>query len=115
MRKLLQQTRVMPRLARAVAAQGRGADAQKTVMATPLDCYECVLTRGDVAALRRDWRDAGAWYAQAVRLGPSLPFGYTSWGQMLLQKGDLDGAIAQFERAHQRGPAYADPLELWGE
>jgi Flp pilus assembly protein TadD len=34
---------------------------------------------------------------------------------MLLQKGDVDGAIVKFQTANQKGPHFADPLELWGE
>ena len=34
---------------------------------------------------------------------------------MMLRKGDLDGAIAKFTIANQKGPHFADPLELWGE
>ena len=34
---------------------------------------------------------------------------------MLLEKGDLNGAIAKFESAHAKGPHFADPLEMWGE
>jgi tetratricopeptide (TPR) repeat protein len=34
---------------------------------------------------------------------------------MLLAKGDLDGAIAKFASAHEKGPHFADPLEMWGE
>jgi predicted negative regulator of RcsB-dependent stress response len=34
---------------------------------------------------------------------------------MLLQKGDPDGAIAQFTIATRKGPHFADPLEGWGE
>jgi len=114
-RKLLTQTRAMPFLARALAAQGNSDGAQRAIMATPLDCYDCVLARGDVAAWRHDWRDADSWYARAVRLGPSLPFAYTNWGAMLLHKGEFDAAVSQFEIAHRKGPNFADPIELWGE
>ncbi len=34
---------------------------------------------------------------------------------MLMAKGDLDGAIAKLEIAHEKGPHFADPLEFWGE
>ncbi|MBS0472282.1 MAG: hypothetical protein JSR60_14515 [Proteobacteria bacterium] len=115
LKSLLIQTRAMPLLARALAAQGDFNGAQKAIAGTPADCFDCVLARGDVAALRHDWRDAGAWYARGVRLAPSLPSGYTNWGTMLLRDGNFDGAIAQFDLAHQKGPSFADPLELWGE
>jgi tetratricopeptide (TPR) repeat protein len=34
---------------------------------------------------------------------------------MLMAKGDLDGAIAEFRIANGKGPHFADPLEMWGE
>ncbi len=34
---------------------------------------------------------------------------------MLLAKGDYDAAIAKFMLANQKGPHFADPLEMWGE
>jgi tetratricopeptide (TPR) repeat protein len=34
---------------------------------------------------------------------------------MLLAKGDFNGAIAKFATAHEKGPHFADPLEMWGE
>ena len=113
--KLLVQTRAMPPLARALAAQGNADGAQKAIMGTPLDCYDCVLARGDVAAWRRDWHGAATWYARAVRLAPSVPFAYTNWGAALLHHGALAAAVAQFDLAHARGPHFADPLEMWGE
>jgi tetratricopeptide (TPR) repeat protein len=115
LKKLLVQTRAMPLLARALAAEGDGDGAQKAISGTPLDCYACVLARGDVAARRYDWHGAEAWYAGAVRLAPSLPFAYAEWGAMLLRQGDFDGAIAKFDSASRKGPHFADPLEMWGE
>ena len=34
---------------------------------------------------------------------------------MLLSKGDLDGAIAKFQSAHQKTPQFADALKGWGD
>jgi tetratricopeptide (TPR) repeat protein len=34
---------------------------------------------------------------------------------MLLRKGNYDAAIAKFTLANQKGPHFADPLEMWGE
>ncbi|HWE05831.1 MAG TPA: hypothetical protein VG274_03930, partial [Rhizomicrobium sp.] len=47
--------------------------------------------------------------------GPSLPFAYTDWGEMLLAKGDYNAAIDKFRDADLKGPHFADPLEMWGE
>ena len=47
---------------------------------TLVDCYRL---KGDVLDLRGDWLGAQAWYANAVKLGPSIPSGYYSWGVAL--------------------------------
>ena len=100
-------TAVQPMLATALARIGDVRGAQAAIDATPLDCYDCLRARGAVYDAR--------WYSRAVALAPSLPFAYADWGQMLLAKGDLAGAIAKFSRAHDKGPRFADPLEMWGE
>ncbi len=79
---------------------------------TFVDCYRF---RGDVLDQRGDWAGAQAWYAKSVKLGPSLPSGYYSWGLALVKHGDLDGAAAKFKDANQKGPHWADPLKAWGD
>jgi tetratricopeptide (TPR) repeat protein len=58
---------------------------------------------------------AQAWYANAVKLGPSIPSGYYSWGVALAKHGDLEGAAAKFKDANLKGPRWADPLKAWGD
>ena len=58
---------------------------------------------------------AESWFACAIAFAPSIPFAYADWGQMLLASRDYDGAIAKFAVASQKGPHFADPLEMWGE
>jgi tetratricopeptide (TPR) repeat protein len=77
-----------------------------------VDCYRF---KGDVLDLRGNWLSAQAWYANAVKLGPSIPSGYYSWGVALARHGDLDGAVAKLRDANQRGPHWADPLKAWGD
>jgi hypothetical protein len=79
---------------------------------TYVDCYRF---RGDVLDLRGDWAGAQEWYAKAVKLGPSIPSGYYSWGLALARHGDLDGAAAKFKEANLHGPHWADPLKAWGD
>ncbi len=109
------QTYDLPFLALAMAKLDDAKGAWTMIGQTPLDCYFCVRTRGQIAATGRDWPAAQRWFAEAVRQGPSLPFAYMDWGQMLLAEGDPDGAIAKLDLAHKTGPRFADPLELWGE
>jgi tetratricopeptide (TPR) repeat protein len=76
-----------------------------------VDCYRF---EGDVLDLRGDWSGAQEWYARAVKLGPSIPSGYYSWGVALAKHGDLEGAAAKFKDANEKGPHWADPLKAWG-
>ncbi len=106
---------LFPRVAQAQAKMGDFKAAWDTIGHTPLDCYFCARVRGQIAAEQKNWNGAAYWFARAVALAPSIPFAYSDWGRMLIVKGDLDGAIANFEVAHQKGPHFADPLEFWGE
>jgi tetratricopeptide (TPR) repeat protein len=102
----------------AVTYEKTGAPAKADAALVPLgrlayaDCYRF---RGDVLDLRGDWAGAQAWYAKAVKLAPSVPSSYYSWGLALARHGDLDGAAAQFRAANQKGPHWADPLKAWGD
>ena len=50
-----------------------------------------------------------------MKLAPSLPAGYYSWGMALAKHGDLGGAAAMFSNANQKGRHWADPLKAWGD
>ena len=108
-------TFVWPILAEAYARTGDDARADAVLQAMPPDCYPCQRARGRIAAFRRRWPEAQAAFAEATRQAPSLPMAYAEWGAMLLEKGDLDSAIAKLSLAREKGPHFADPLELWGE
>jgi tetratricopeptide (TPR) repeat protein len=104
-----------PWLADAYAHNGMFRAAHALIDRTPNDCYLCVRMRGSIDARERRWGGAAYWFARADKLAPSIPFADTDWGEMLMHKGDLDGAIAKFTMAHEKGPHFADPLEMWGE
>jgi tetratricopeptide (TPR) repeat protein len=106
---------VWPYVARAMAMTGDVAGARALIAKTPPDCYNCALNRANIAAAAKDWRTANTWFVQASKEGPSIPFAYSDWAEMLLRKGDLEGAIAKFSIANRKGPHFADPLEMWGE
>src|ERR1700719_1301129 len=55
------------------------------------------------------------WYEKAVKLAPSIPSGYYSWGLALAKHGDLAGAAEKLKDANQKGPHWADPLKAWGD
>jgi tetratricopeptide (TPR) repeat protein len=80
-----------------------------------LNSVDCYRFRGDLLDLRGDWSSAQAWYAKAVKLGPSIPSGYYSWGVALAKRGNLDAAAAKLMDANQKGPHWADPPKAWGD
>jgi tetratricopeptide (TPR) repeat protein len=97
-----------------MTSQPAKADAALTAVGA-LTLVDCERFKGDVLDLRGDWAGAQKWYAEAVRLGPSIPSGYYSWGAALAHHGNLDGAAAKFNEANQKGPHWADPLKAWGD
>ncbi len=88
------------------------APIKATGYSTFVDCYRF---KGDVLELRGDWTGAQAWYAKAIKLAPSIPSGYYSYGMALFKHNDLTGALEQFRLANQKGPHWADPLKAWGD
>ena len=88
------------------------APLKATGYATFVDCDRF---RADVLDMRGDWAGAQNWYAKAIKLGPSIPAGYYSFGLALMQHGDLNGAAEQFKLANLKGPHWADPLKAWGD
>ena len=112
---LTHSTHAGPLLAIAQAHAGQFAEAEATIDATPRGCVACVTARGDIDAMQKHRAAAIAWFANAVKLAPSVPFAYADWGAMLLRKGDYDDAMEKFRQANLKGPHFADPLEMWGE
>ena len=109
------ETELRPRLALAKARLGDVAGGEALIATTPGDCYDCVLTRAQIAEQAGQSGRADYWFARAVQQAPSIPFAYADWGQVLLARGNADAAIAKFTLANQKGPHFADPLEMWGE
>jgi tetratricopeptide (TPR) repeat protein len=99
----------------ALAKSGDAKGAHALIDRTPADCDNCLRARGVIDAAERNWRGAEYWFARAAAHAPSPPFAYADWGQMLLAKGNVDGAIEKFKQANAKGPHFADPLEMWGE
>jgi tetratricopeptide (TPR) repeat protein len=104
-----------PLRASSLADLGRVAEASADIAPTPLDCYACVIVRGEVhAAARRD-AEADRAFARAVLLAPSLPQAHYGWGRAKMARGDLAGAATQFRLAQKAGPRWAEPLKGWGD
>lgn len=106
---------VRPYLAIVFAHLGRQQEADALLKPLPTDCDICARAHGRVETIRHHWAAAARWFALVSARSPHIPFADADWGEMLLRKGDLDGAIAKFAAAHAKGPHYADPLETWGE
>ncbi len=108
-------TQYRPLIAYAEAMTGDTASATALISQAPTDCYLCVRTRAKIAATAGDAATTDHWFAEAVREAPDLPMAYYEWGEALLARGDLAGAIAKLQAANQRGPHWADPLKAWGD
>lgn len=106
---------VAPVQAYAEARLGRFREAEALIATTPGDCDECMLMRARIAELEGQHARADWWFVRAIHDAPSIPLMYATWGQVLLERGQPDSAIAQFTVANQKGPHFADPLEGWGE
>jgi Tfp pilus assembly protein PilF len=102
-------------LAYVEARLGDIGSARALAARLPDDCYPCLIARAQVEAIAHNPHAAEALFAAAVHAAPSLPLAYADWGEMLLRRGDYDSAITKFAIAHQKGPYFADPLEMWGE
>ncbi|HEY5411611.1 MAG TPA: hypothetical protein VIJ94_12895, partial [Caulobacteraceae bacterium] len=84
-------------LAIAYAHAGRLAEARTLLAMTPLDCDGCVDARAVVAAFVGDAAGADRWFAEEIRMAPSIPMPETSWAAALLARGDVDGAITRLK------------------
>jgi len=108
-------TRIAPFAAATHARLGDFKTANALIVQAPDRCDICLRTRAQIAELQGQHARADWWFARAVSQNRSIPFAYTDWGQALMARSDLDGAIAKFESANRKGPHFADPLEMWGE
>jgi tetratricopeptide (TPR) repeat protein len=109
--ELTARTDVYPGVALGFALGGRSGEAIALIEQTPLDCYDCVLARGHVAALAGNRRAAEHWWREAMRIGPSIPMGYEALGRSRLEAGDAAGALTLFRTAQEKGPRWADPVK----
>jgi len=104
-----------PYEAQVLAKLGRIGEAASMIGRTPLDCYDCVRTRGVVAEARGDRRGAQLWYLAAAKLGPRLPAAFEDWGRLLARAGRYASAEVKLREAVRLAPNWADPLKDWGD
>ncbi len=104
-----------PFLALGRARTGDMAGAEALIAQTPSDTYLAVTTRGQIAAVKADVRTSERWFAEAVRLAPSLADAHQAWGRARLERGDRPGAVEQFALAAGKAPRWADPLKYHGD
>jgi tetratricopeptide (TPR) repeat protein len=109
--ELFRRTNHYPVIAHGLALGGQVDEARALIDQTPLDCYNCVVARGHVAALAGNRRAAEHWWREAIRIGPSIPMGYEALGRSRLQAGDAAGALSLFRTAGEKGPRWADPVK----
>lgn len=100
-----------PIIAQGLALGGQAPEARALIEQTPLDCYDCVVARGRVAALSGNRRGAERWWREAMRIGPSIPMAYEALGRSRLTAGDAAGALELFRTAQEKGPRWADPIK----
>jgi tetratricopeptide (TPR) repeat protein len=92
-------------------ARGGLADAALAkVRPLPVVCYLCAISRGVVAAERRDWPASRAWFHYATRLAPRLPAAFESWAQMEFTRGAPGEALRLFNEALRHGADLPDAL-----
>lgn len=106
---------IMPALALPLIDAGMAAEASSLLQGLPDYCYPCVLARGQVAAALGQRREANRLFAQAKRMGPSLPHADEALGRMALAAGDLDGAQHHFAQAIATEARFGDAHEGAGE
>jgi tetratricopeptide (TPR) repeat protein len=99
----------------ALAHLGRLTEAEGLAATMPLDCYPCLVARGQIAELSRDGVRADRWFGEAARQGSSMPVGLIAWGHAKLARGDAAGALALARQAARKGPRDGDAYALWGE
>ena len=104
-----------PLQAEAMTMLGRTEEAAALIGRTPLDCYDCVRTRGLVAEARGDRRAAQNWYLAAAKLGPRLPAAFADWGRLLSRAGRYASAEVKLREAVRLAPNWPDPLKDWGD
>lgn len=70
---------------------------------------------GDLAVAAREWRQAAAWYEQALEREPDNANGWNQLGYARMWAGDTAGAAGALSRYRQLRPADANPVDSLGD
>lgn len=108
-------TSILPLLAVAHARIGDMPTAEAMIARTATDTYNAAMARGLVAAEKGDAQASERWFAQAIRLAPSLADAHYHRGRARLERGDEAGAASALALAATTAPRWADPLKYWGD
>jgi tetratricopeptide (TPR) repeat protein len=58
--------------------------------------YEAALFAGDTEFKRKNYDEAGTWFAKAIAINPDRETAYRYWGDVLMQKGEQKAARGKF-------------------
>jgi tetratricopeptide (TPR) repeat protein len=78
--------------------------------------YEAALFAGDTELKRKNYDEAGTWFAKAVAINPDREIAYRYWGDALMQKGEQKSARSKFVDAVIAEPYTKAPwvgLQQW--
>jgi tetratricopeptide (TPR) repeat protein len=78
--------------------------------------YEAALFAGDTEFKRKNYDEAGTWFAKAIAINPDRETAYRYWGDTLIQKGDQKAARSKFVDAVIAEPYTKAPwvgLQQW--
>jgi len=78
--------------------------------------YEAALFAGDTEFKRKNYDEAGTWFAKAVAINPDRETAYRYWGDALMQKGERKAARGKFVAAVIAEPYTKAPwvgLQQW--
>jgi tetratricopeptide (TPR) repeat protein len=115
LRALASNLGVEARRAITMAKLGRLDEARRLADPFPNDCVACLQAKADVAGAAGDHAAEDRFYAEAVRLTPSLPAANEAWGRAFLARGQASKALARFDAAIAKGPRFCDAFEGRGE